>query len=355
MPSSSQTPARGARTLVAAVVGVPVVIVLMLLAFLTPAINSGADDLPLAVAAPEAAQEQLSASLESAAPGAFDVIVVSDAQAVTEAVTEREAIGGIIVSAEGTEVITASGAGTPYASMLTNLATGLRAQQAAAAQEAAQAAQADPTSQAAAAQAAQAAAQTVTVTDVAPLTDEDPMGVALSSLGLPLVFGGMATSILLSVVIRTSWWKRALSAVTIAGLGALLAVLVLQTWFGAIAGSFAMTWLGLTLGISAISLTIIGLEAVLGYAGVGLGAVTMLFVSNPLSGLVTGWQWLPSGWGELGQLLPVGAAGTFLRSVAYFDGAGAGASPWVLAAWCTAGALLLVLGAWRSSRSRQKA
>ena len=89
MPSSSQTPARGARTLVAAVVGVPIVIVLMLLAFLTPAINSGADDLPLAVAAPEAAKEQLSAALASAAPGAFDVIVVSDAQAVTEAVTER--------------------------------------------------------------------------------------------------------------------------------------------------------------------------------------------------------------------------------------------------------------------------
>lgn len=352
MPSSTETSARGTRTLLAAVIGIPAVIVLMLLAFLAPAINSGASDLPLAVSAPEAAQEQLSTALETAAPGAFEITVVEDAAAVTEAVTQREAVGGIIVSDQGTEVVTASGAGSPYSALLTKLATGLQAQQAQAAQAAAQA---DPATQAAAAQAAQAAqaqVPTVTVTDVAPLTAEDPMGVGLSSLGLPLVFGGMASSVLLSVVVKASWWKRALAAVTMAGLGSLLAVLVLQTWFGAIAGSFAMTWLGLALGISAISLTILGLQSVMGYAGIALGAVTMLFVSNPLSGLATGWQWLPSGWGEFGQLLPVGAAGNFLRSVAYFDGAGMGGSPWVLATWCAAGTLLLVLGAWLKSRKQ---
>ena len=49
---------------------------------------------------------------------------------------------------------------------------------------------------------------------------------------------------------------------------------------------------------------------------------SMLFISNPISGLATGPQWLPHPWGTIGQFLPVGAAGTALRSVAYFDGRG---------------------------------
>lgn len=358
---------RPGATLLASAVGIPVVIVLMLLAFLTPSINSGAKDLPLAVAAPEAAQEQLSTALETAAPGAFDITFVDDADAVTDSVTQRETIGGIVMSAEGTEVIIASGAGSPYAALLQNLATGLQAQQAQAAAEAAQQAQAaqvaqapaeadaaapvDATTQAdAAAPATQAPVPTVTVTDVAPLTADDPMGVGLTSLALPLVFGGMASGVLLSIVVKTSWWKRALTAVTVAGLGALLAVVVLQNWFGAISGSFALAWAGLTLGISAISLTLLGLQSTLGVAGLGAGAVTMLFVSNPLSGIATGWQWLPAGWGTVGQMMPVGAAGTILRSAAYFDGAGMGSAPWVLLAWCACGLALLVLGTWLKGR-----
>ena len=55
----------------------------------------------------------------------------------------------------------------------------------------------------------------------------------------------------------------------------------------------------------------------------GMEAIgSMLFISNPISGLATGPQWLPHPWGTIGQFLPVGAAGTALRSVAYFDGRG---------------------------------
>lgn len=342
-------------TLLAAVVGIPVIIVLMLLAFLAPSINSGAEDLPLAVAAPEAAQEQLTTALETAAPGAFDVTFVEDVDAVTDSVTQREAIGGIVMSTEGTEVIIASGAGSPYAALLRNLAAGIQAQQAQAAAQAAQAAQATTPADAAApadatAQTTQAPVPTVTVTDVAPLTADDPMGVGLASLALPLVFGGMASGVLLSIVVKASWWKRALAAVAIAALGALLAVVVLQNWFGAISGSFALAWAGLALGISAISLTLLGLQSVLSLAGLGLGAITMLFVSNPLSGIATGWQWLPAGWGTFGQMMPVGAAGTILRSAAYFDGAGMGSAPWVLLAWCACGLALLILGTWLKGR-----
>ena len=67
--------------------------------------------------------------------------------------------------------------------------------------------------------------------------------------------------------------------------------------------------------------------------GLGLGAATMLLLGNPLSGLTSAPELLPSGWGTLGQLLPPGATGTALRSVAFFDGAGSGTALLVLTAW----------------------
>ena len=201
------------------------------------------------------------------------------------------------------------------------------------------------------AQARAAAADSVEVVDVAPLASGDPTGAGLTSIGLPLVFGGMASAVLLAIVLTAAPWKRVIAAVSIAAAGALIATVVLQPWFGAVDGGFWLTWAGLTAGIAAICLTLIGLHAVAGYAGFALGAVVMMFVSNPLSGLATGPQWLPRGWGALGQMLPVGAAGTWLRSAAYFDGRGMGLAPWVLLGWILAGLLLVAVGAWRG-RSR---
>ncbi|WP_202616235.1 ABC transporter permease [Actinomyces sp. 432] len=353
VPAAPQDPRRSNRGLLLATIGIPAVIILMLLAFLAPSIGSGAKDLPLALAAPEAAQDQLLTQLETSAPGVFDVTVVEDTQAVTSAVENREAIGGIAITADESgqqvEVVTASGAGSPYSALLTNLATALEAQIDAQAVAAAQAQGADAATLAQVQQEA-STSQAVTVTDVAPLPADDPAGVALSSVALPLVFGGLASGVILSLVLRTSLWKRVLGATAIAALGGLCVAVVLQTWFGAVSGSFLLLWAGLTLGIAAISLTLIGLQELMGYAGIGLGAVIMLFVANPLSGLATGWQWLPSGWGAFGQLLPVGAAGTWLRSAAYFDGAGMGASPWVLTAWIVCGLALLAVGAYANAR-----
>ncbi|STD19151.1 Uncharacterised protein [Dermacoccus nishinomiyaensis] len=76
---------------------------------------------------------------------------------------------------------------------------------------------------------------------------------------------------------------------------------------------------------------------------------SMLFISNPISGLATGPQWLPHPWGTIGQFLPVGAAGTALRSVAYFDGRGASQAWIVLLCWAFGGFVLLSLGKWRKT------
>ncbi|MBB5832374.1 hypothetical protein [Brachybacterium aquaticum] len=101
-----------------------------------------------------------------------------------------------------------------------------------------------------------------------------------------------------------------------------------------------------------ISLFVLGMESLLGYPGLGIGAILMMFVANPLSGMATGWQWLPSPWGLIGQLLPIGASGTLVRSVAFFDGHGAARPILVLACWAVLGALLVGLSAVRGRRRR---
>ena len=296
---------------------VSVLIALMLLAFLTPAINSGARDIPLALSAPDAVKPALTQKIEES--GAFTVV---DAYSLDDAegrVKSREAVGAVSVSPAGTTITIASGAGAPYAVALTGMASQLKAE-----------------------------GQDVTVNDVAPMTSQDPQGVGLASAVLPLIFGGMASAVLLATQLK-SVGKRTLGAIGVAVLGGLVAAAIMQPWFHAVDGSFWLLWAGLGLGILAISSTVLGLFSVLGFAGLGLGAVLILFVSNPLSGIAAGPQWLPGGWGAFGQLLPVGAAGTFLRSAAYFDGRGLGISPWVLVAWILAGLVLIAVGARRRS------
>lgn len=70
----------------------------------------------------------------------------------------------------------------------------------------------------------------------------------------------------------------------------------------------------------------------------------MLFVSNPLSGMMAGPWFLPQPWGAIGQYLPLGAGGTVMRSAAYFDGAGAGQAWIVLIGWMLVGIALAYIG-----------
>lgn len=158
---------------------------------------------------------------------------------------------------------------------------------------------------------------------LAPTTQDDPQTVGVSTLGLPLVFGGMATAVLLLLVYKGSTGMRLIAATTIALLGGFTVGAILQYGFGALDGSYWLTSLSIAAGILAISATVLGLGTLIGTPGIGIGALTMLFVANPLSGLANGPQWLPGVWGEVGQLLPVGAAGSLVRSVAFFDGGGA--------------------------------
>jgi hypothetical protein len=311
-------PSQGRLTAIV-VVGIVTVQALMVLAFAWPAANVGPRDLPVAVAGPPQAVEQVEASL-AGVPGpdqdgaAFDVVTVDDAAAARAAIEDREVYGAVVVSVDGPQLLVASAAGPAVAQMLRTAAAELSP-----------------------------AGATVPVEDVVPTDPDDPIGAGLGAAVLPLVMTSVAGGIFAGFVLRNT--RNRLAAVTgIAIIGGLVSAAVLQYPLGIIGGSYLEVAGVLALLIGAVSAAMAGLVALLGRAGALLGVLTMIFIGNPLSAAASAWEMLPQPWGALGQLLPPGAGVSATRSVAFFDGAGAEQPLTVLAIWLLAGLALLLVG-----------
>lgn len=305
-------PTQGAaKKALAMTLGIPVVIGLMLWAFLAPTFASGPDGVPVAVAGPGPVVEKLIAQAEQHEEHP-DFITVSSQEDAETMVRDREAVGAIAIGEGGATVYTASGNGAPYVQMLGGVAQNL-----------------------------EASGMPVETTDLAPTTKEDPQAQGLALLGLPLAFGGVISGILPTMLLRGKKWLKASVIAGVAMIGAGVAVWMLHGVYGTLSGSVGMEWLAVTLGIAATSSVTAGLGALLGMPGAGLGAVLTIFVANPLSGLATGPWLLPAGWSTLGQLMPIGATGFLVRSLSFFDGAGANRSWIVLCCWILLGLLLL--------------
>jgi hypothetical protein len=191
----------------------------------------------------------------------------------------------------------------------------------------------------------------VEVEDVVPTPPDDPRGAGLAAAALPLTLGGILTAGLVSRLVRRTGLK-VLAASAMATAGGMVTATVLGSWFGSLQSGWWTTTGVVALGMAAIALFVLGLHSLAGTAGLGLGAATVLLLGNPLSGLASAPELLPSGWGSLGQLLPPGATGSLLRSVSWFDGAGAGAPLMVLTAWIAVGLALLGAGV-LAARRRQ--
>ncbi|MEU8531020.1 ABC transporter permease, partial [Streptomyces sp. NPDC048629] len=122
-----------------------------------------------------------------------------------------------------------------------------------------------------------------------------------------------------------------------AALAGLTGVALAHSWLEVLTGSWWAEAGVLGLTVLAIGATMAGLAGLLGPRGLGIGGLLMILIGNPFSGVATAPQLLPEPAGLLGQWLPPGAAGQALRSVAFFDGNGAGQALLVLALWAAAG------------------
>jgi hypothetical protein len=120
---------------------------------------------------------------------------------------------------------------------------------------------------------------------------------------------------------------------------------------GTFDGNFWLTSLAGIFGIAATSFIVLGLRELLGGAGLGVAAVLLVFLGNPLSGLASGPEFLPQPWGGIGQLLPPGATGTLMRDVTFFDGHGATKAVITLTCYLIVGATLYALALLRDRRT----
>ncbi|KUL32981.1 hypothetical protein [Actinoplanes awajinensis] len=314
----------------AAVALLTVIISVLLTAFAWPSVHSSLHDVPIAVAGPAAAADQVIATLDTKMPGAFDVTRVADTAAAEQLIRDREVYGAIDLSSGTPHLLTASAGSASIAQSLQALGTALAQAQ------------------------APGSGPAVTTRDVVALPADDPRGAGLAAAALPLVMGGLLTAVLLTNLLRGTT-RRVTGALTFAVTGGLAMAAILQFWFGSIDGSYLANAGAIALTIGAISMTLLGLEALFGYPGFGLGAVLMMLVGNPFSGLTSAPEMLPGWGGAFGQLLPPGAGGQLLRSTAFFDGHGAAHATVVLISWLVLGVVLCLVSGVRAGRARTTA
>jgi hypothetical protein len=311
MTDTEPTMSRHRRPSAAAILVVPLVVAALVALFAWPNARLEPRDLPIGVAGPAVATTPVEAKL-AAQSGAFDVHRYADAADARAAIEDRDVYGAFVVGPGGPEVLTASAASPAVAQALTHAAGELDAP----------------------------------VTDV---VEAGPRGSALASAVLPLVLAGIVTGIAASLLSRR---LRERAALVVGGsvLSGLAATAVVQSWLDVVGGDWAANAGALSLVVLAISATVAGLHALLGERGIVLGALTMILVGNPFSGVGSAPEMLPEPAGGLGALMPPGAGGNLLRSTGLFDGAGAGRFVAVLAVWAAAGLALIGVAALRERR-----
>lgn len=354
--SASVTPFPHTKWGVAALYGVlgAFVIALLVLAFTWPAATSHAQNLPVGISGPDAQVQQVEDALAEQDPSPFALQAVDSRDAAVAAIEKREIYGAILLG-DAPEVLLSTAASPVAAQALRAVAAQLQSRISTAVQEslvttlqtivqALQAGQAPPLDQLG--QAGTTEIPTVVVTDVVPLADTDSTGAGLTAASFPLVLGGILGGVLISLLVAGA--VRRLVAVGVLAVAAgTVVTLVMQTWFGFLQGSFLLNAGAIGLSMAATAAVIVGLNAVMGPAGIGVGALITMLIANPISGAAQPWQFLPQPWGEIGQFFVPGAASNLVRSLSYFPEAATSQQWLTLAAWTLAGVVLALVGHFR--------
>ena len=296
-----------------------VALTLVAIAFALPAARTAPHAVPIGAAGPQSASGQVAATLEKQAPGAFAITYYPGEAALRDAIGNRDVYGGISFGPDGRRLLIATGASPVVAQMLTQIGNGI----------------------------AQHAGVPLDIEDLAPPTADDPRGAGLAASALPITLAGLLPAIVLVFALKREVWTRFAAMVVFAGLAGMSIAALLRFVLGSIDTNFWGVTGGLTLGVLAAGLTVLGLGSLFGRVGLALGALAALLLGNPLSGLNSAPEMLPNGWGQLGQWLPQGANATLLRSTAFFEGAGGALPIVVLTCWSLLGVALVVVAALR--------
>ena len=271
--------------------------------------------LRIAVAAPAALEQELSAGLAHADPGGFTVVPAASAQAVTTGVRAQSAAGGLVAGPSGPlTIVTAGAAGVSQQQAVTGALTA----------------------------AATALHRPARPLDVAPLPANDRAGASVFVFELSLLLPSVIGSIGLFLVGRRFrlWW-RVTAAVSFALLAAAAVVLALDVIYGALTGATAAL-LGVGfLGSFTFVAFVTACQAVTGLPGTGLAALAIVFVGNAVSGGTVPFAFLPDGFRQVAPWLPDGAIVAAARHLVYLPETGLFHPLLVLGIWLAASLTVL--------------
>ncbi len=299
-------------------VALAALVTLLATAFAWPASHVGPRDVPVAVTGSRQFVATASAALDAQGSDAFDITVAPSDAAGRAMLRDNDVDGLYEESPSGPTVVLASAGRPAVAQLLTAVATTLDQQ-------------------------TNADALTGPVSDAVPPPSDDPHSVVFTAAALPTVLGAIAAGVILALRGR-SRVQRLLSALVVGGVSGLALATVLNTWLGALDGSWWALAGCYALGVGAIVGVINGAANVFGKAGMTVAAASVMLLGNPLSGATSAPEMLPDGWSGIGRIMPPGALDNAVRAIAYYGNDGAGSSVFILAAWVLVGALLLVAG-----------
>ncbi|MBC3185703.1 hypothetical protein H7347_03795 [Corynebacterium sp. zg-331] len=337
-PHSEDKPAWSRPLLVA--LAAALAVTLALLAFAWPSFTSTPKDLPVSVVASEPAYDALTQSMrQQDAP--FELARADSREEAEDLIARREAYGAFLIPqdpAAPAEVLTAPAANNSVATMMDTAGTALHKQRIGAAL-----ASGSVTDPQALSRLLQQSLKGPTVTEVAPLSEDDPQGSGLAVAAFPLTLGGIIGGVLISLKVRGRG-PRLAAILAYSALAASALLPILHAWFGFLPTASAPLWGALALGIGATAALVTGLHSLLAFLGIGLGAVITMFLGNPLSGATLPLEFLPWHFDAIGRSLVPGATQELLRTLSYFPEASTAHAWWTLTAWTALSLLCLAVG-----------
>jgi hypothetical protein len=255
----------------------------------------------------------LQSALDVHARGAFDVRPYGSEEAAREALLDTN-VRGVVVPGPGRERVLVAGAGgvAPAEAVAT---------------------------------AVRGVAAGAQIEDVRPLPASDGRGLSSLFAVVGTVIPSLVFGVLLSVFGRALPARVRWSAVVVfAVVAGLVAAFDVDVLVGALNGHFVSVAAVVALLALAASAAAHGLGHVGGPAGILAAVVLLLLLGVSSAGGAVTYEFEPSFFGAVSQLLPPGAALTAVRNVQYFDGAATLAPLLTLASWAAGGLVLGMAG-----------
>ena len=286
----------------------------LLLLFTWPIVTAEPRNVPIGLVGPSHLTEAIAEKLDAQRPGAFSIEFFDTSSEATSAIESKEIYGAIEIGAQ-TRTLVATAGNSGVAQLINELGSAINE--------------------------SMLASQGIVypspeIVELAPLPKEDPRGQVLGSAALPLVIAGISLGALAALRGGTRWSQISVVAAGSAVTGLSLAY-ILNQGVAVLPGDNWLTELAISGVIGAVSITLLGAHRLAGMVGFGTLAATYFLLGNPLSGISIPAEFYVDGWGEFGQLLPLGAGFELIKRINFFELAETAPQWWVLASWMAFG------------------